>query len=80
MNKKVKKTSDKDKRVQEILDEIKRIQSSEWSSINSAWVKTLMVDKFFNELDELEYSGIRPPKRWQQIPEGMGHPVKKKKH
>jgi len=57
----------KDK-IKKAINEIKFIQSTEWSSINAAYVKIKKVEELNLILDELGYKGIRPPIRWKQIP------------
>ena len=58
----------KDK-IKKAINEIKFIQSTEWSSINAANVKIKKVEELNLILDELGYKGIRPPKRWEQLPD-----------
>lgn len=53
--------------VDDIINEIRYIQSTPYSNWISAMGKKLRVDKLHRKLDDIGYRGERPPRNWNQL-------------
>jgi hypothetical protein len=56
-----------EEKIEEIIDEIETIQSSQYQNSISAWSKKVRVDNLHDKLDKMGYEGERPPRTWNQI-------------
>ena len=55
--------------INQIIDEIKKIQASPFENSISALGRKIRVEQLHADLDKLDYRGERPPFRWNQLSE-----------
>ena len=55
--------------INQIIDEIKKIQASPFENSISALGRKIRVEQLHADLDKLDYRGERPPLKWNQLSE-----------
>jgi hypothetical protein len=53
--------------IQNIIEEIKEIQQQPYENSISALGRKIRVEKLHEQLDNLGYTGERPPLKWNQL-------------
>jgi len=56
-----------DQLIKELIQEIELIQAKPYMYWISAWSNKVKVDHLHKKLDQLGYTGNRPPRSWNQV-------------
>jgi len=56
-----------DQHIKQIIIEIELIQAKPYVNSMSAWFNKVKVDHLHKKLDQLGYTGNRPPRSWNQV-------------